>query len=480
MGYTGQSPYIPINSDDVVAVSGYNNHDWGHFCSGLNSNINKWSLWKPYRIAGNTSPTNLQVAQIKFGIDVSTARHTGLEDAVKDAATTQPAPADVSPASTAYRYLAPTGGEASPYRITDFADDPDPTSPAGLQFTRRYDGTACAPDSWHDWTLTEAQLKSCADKRYASSNNGSPNDPTNWNINGNDKGLVYSFCSVRFGIASGETVGGTPGNAMPLSFIFGEGKISSEKWRIGLAVYLPNGISAASTSPRWMVFAGLSPLTSNTGGSAFPHTASNIELCEALYYNFKTKGVTEFTFIPVMLLNSTIKIANDSASTYKTKVELIGSYNPQLLLTPTFTRCKLTITATPKPGQVEQYSDSAFRGMYSTNLIAGTYKIQVGKTVGSGSGTTLNFKYYKVIIPSGVTIKIEYAASGYGSSGNLKVTASGSNLTYYEYADQTAYGNDTTEAAMSGSPSTVAAFFYTYVAQSAPSNVTPYLMVTKI
>ncbi|MDE6022322.1 MAG: hypothetical protein K2G13_02355 [Muribaculaceae bacterium] len=480
MGYNGGKLSTPVNSDDVVAVTAYNNHDWGHFCSGLNSNINKWSLWKPYRCAGESSPTNLQVAQMHFGIDVSTARHTGLENAVKDPTHSQISPARVQESATSYQYLPPTGGAASPYRITDFADLPDETAPAGLQFARQYDANACAPDAWRDWTLTEAQLKSCADKRLDSIPGG-----TDWTIVKNGTGLTYSFCDVRFGIASGDVVGNRPSNAMPLSLLFGEDRIANEKWRIGLAVYLPYGISSVSASARWMVFAGVKPITSANGGDAFPFTGSNIELCEALWYNFKTKGVKSFTFIPCLLMNSTLTGSGDTTTgslKYKTRVELVSSLNPQLLLPPTFTKCTLTIDPTPVPGHVEQYHDSSYRGYYATNLVAGTYKVMIGTVVSSGSGYTRNFKYYRVTIPSGTTIKIEYVATGYGSTGNLKITASGSNVTYYEYASQSAYNSDTVSgAAMSATPSSAASgFFSCFVGASAPSSVTVSLEVHKI
>lgn len=480
MGYGGGKPNTPINSDDVVATTGYNNHDWGHFCSGSNTHIQKWSLWKPYRCAGEASPTNLQVAQMHFGIDVSTARHTGLENAVKDPTNSQPTPARVQESITSYKYLPPTGNAASPYRITDYADFSDETAPAGLQFLRQYDANACAPDAWRDWRLTEAQLKSCAEKRLDSIPGG-----TDWTISNNNTGLVYSFCDVRFGIASGDVVGSRPSNAMPLSLLFGEGRIANEKWRIGLAVYLPNGISSVSPGARWMVFAGLKPLVSSNGGEAFPQTASNIELCEALWYNFKTKGVTSFTFIPCLLLNVTLSGTGDTTTgslKYKTRVALVSTYSPQLLLPPTFTKCTLTIDPTPVPGHVEQYHDSTYRGYYATNLIAGTYKVMIGSVVSSGSGYTRNFKYYRVTIMSGTTIKIEYAATGYGSTGNLKITASGSNVTYHEYASQSAYNSDTVSgSAMSATPSSAAStFFSCYVGSSVPSSVTVSLEVHKI
>lgn len=422
-------------------------------------------------------PSNLTVAQLKFGIDASGARHTALENAIRNIDNTQPEPSAVSASSNAYRYLAPTGGAASPYRITDFADRPDSDAPAGLQFLRNYDGSASAPDSWRDWTLTEAQLKSCSEKTVSSIPGG-----TDWTLPTNNTGLIYTDCDVRFGIGSGDVVGYRPSNAMPLSFIFGEGKIASEKWRLGIAVYLPYGISAVSTKARWMVFAGIAPLTSSNGGNAFPRTVSNIELCQALWYNFNSKGVTSFTFIPCLLLNSTLTGTAVNSSKYTTRVDLVSSLNSQLLLPPTFSKCTLVINASPKPGHVEQYHDSSYRGYYATNLVAGTYKIMIGTVNSTSSGYTRNYRYYKVIIPSGTSIKIEHAESGYASTGNLKITASGPSVTYYEYANESAYNSDSVSgAALSATPADAGkSFFATYVGTSAPSSLSISLSVNKI
>lgn len=477
MGYASGSIKPPVNSSDVQLATDCDSHDWGHFCAAYNTGIQKWSLWKPYRCAGLGSPTNLQVAQMKFGIDVSTARHTGLENAVKSVGNVQPLPSAVTQASSPYRYDPPTGGDASPYRITDFADDDDPDAPAGLQFKRWYDPAACAPDEWHDWTLTEERLRSLSEETVSAA----PGGGTSWTVDGT-KGISYSFCSIRYGVASQETVGYRPSNAMPLSLLFGNGTIADENWRLALAVYLPYGLDSSNTKARWMLFAGRKPLSSSNGGEALPHTASSIELCKALYYNFKTKGVTGFTFIPCIIANSTLGGTAVTSSSYTTRVVLqTATYNSQLLLAPTFDRRTLTITATPVPGQVEQYSDSSFRGLYATNLVAGTYRVAVGMSSGTGGNTTISIDYYRITLTSGSSIKIEYAASGYSSSGNLKITASGSSISYYKYADQAACNSDTVSgAALSGAPANVAKLFRSYVGASVPAHVTPYLMVTKI
>lgn len=49
MGVTNGVPNTPINSDDVVSATSYNNHDWAHFCTASNTRVNKWSKRKPVR-----------------------------------------------------------------------------------------------------------------------------------------------------------------------------------------------------------------------------------------------------------------------------------------------------------------------------------------------------------------------------------------------------------------------------------------------
>lgn len=478
MGHGSNKTTIPVNSDDVVATTSYNNHDWGHFCSSSNTNINKWSLWKPYRCAGEASPSNLQVAQMHFGIDVSTARHTGLENAVRSASNSQPAPGRVAEAVSSYAYLPPTGGAASPYRITDYADTDDPNAAAqGIYFRREYDQGACAPDEWHDWRMTEALLKSLSEKTYPNTDVGG----VTWTLPDNDKGIRYQDCNLKLGPQTQEVIGYRPSNAMPLSYIFGDGRIASENWRMGVAIYLPKGVDT-DNNPRWMLFAGNGTLTSSNGRNALPFTGSSIELCKALYYNFKTHNINEFTFIPCIVLNCTPGYtAAGSASAYTTRVELLASLNAQLLLPPTFTKCKLYIDATPVPGQVEQYADSSYRGCYSTNLIAGTYKIIKTHATASGSGYNVVQKLYRVTIPSGTTVKIEHVASGYGSTGNLKLTASGNNLTVHEYADFSSYNSNTVSGSgQSVAPSSALDYFSAYIGASAPNNVSITLQVTKI
>lgn len=467
MSRNGNVIYTPVDMiGDISATLAANNGDIGTLATY--GSIQKWSLWKPYAFGGLDSPTNLEVAQHHFGINVDSARHTSLENAVKDSTNTQPDPQRVSAPSGAYAYTKPTTN----FRMGDFADFDDATAPPGLQFARRYDSGACAPDSWGDWDLTEAQLLSLSNKRLSSIPGG-----TDWAIDtAAGLGIVYTNCNVKFGVSSNETVGFRPSNAMPLSLIFGNGTISGEKWRLGLAVYLPLG-TAASNTARWMAFAGAKPLTAANGGTAFPHTASNIELCQALYYNFKTHGITSFTFIPCILCNCSLSGYASSSTQYVTRVALSLS-GAKLLCAPTFTKCTLSISATPKPGKVESYQDSAYRGYYATNLVAGTYKVQVGIVETSGSGYTRHMKWYRVTLSSNNQIVITH--SGSSSTGNLSVTASG-NVTYYEYASESAYQNNIVSGgAISTSAANAASFFMSYVGASAPASVTPTLSVTKI
>lgn len=486
MGYGAGKVTTPVGFADISNTMGSNSLDIGSLCTYGNDlyGVNKWSLWKPYRCAGLASPTNLQVAQMKFGIDVSTARHTGLENAIKLIDNTQPSPDKVTAGSTAYQYLRPTGGDASPYRTTDFADFTDSSAPAGLQFNRQYDDNACAPDTWHDWEMSQSSLESYADVLTSKITlaNDDNNDETTWTVN-SQSGIVYQFCSIRIGPQSQETIGNTPPNAMPLTLLFGNDTITKEKWRLALAVYLPYGQNSTNSKAQWMVFAGLKPLSVANGGKCLPSTLSNIDLCKALLYNVTSKNVTEFTFIPCILCNSTITghVVSTDSTRYTTRVTLVDTFSPRLLLAPTFDRRKLIVHKTPKTGEVLHYSDSTYRGLYATNLVAGTYAIAKGSVTSSGSGYSVSFDYYRVTIPSGTTIKIEYAASGYSNNGNLKVTASGSNVSYYKYADEAAYKSNTVSgSALSATPANAAKFFQTYIGAATPNSVTPYLMVSKI
>lgn len=389
MGYSGGKPTTPVNSDDVVSATGYNNHDWGHFC--LASNIKKWSLWKPYRCEGEASPTNADVAKMKFGIDVGDARYTPLENAIRNVDNTQPTPASITPSTDTYKYLPPTGGAASPYRITDFADFDDETAPAGLQFKRQYDPTACAPDEWDDWTLSQEQLTKASNVTLTNLSGD-----TDWVLPNNTGAPLYTDCKLRWGFQSHENIGNAPSNAMPLTLLFGEGKIISEVWRIGIAVYLPHGEGdgALLGTPRWMAFAGRKPLVTVAGADVLPDMASNTRLCKALLYNIG-KGTRTFSFIPCFLLNSTIARhgATAGGTLFGTDLQLLNdSKGARLLLPPTFALKTLTVTANPVPGQIVEYWDSAYRGRYASNLAGGTYKIKRGLAISTSSGTSLSFK----------------------------------------------------------------------------------------
>lgn len=482
MGNTaGQIVTTPVNSDDVVAATSYNNHDWGHFCSASNSNINKWSLWKPYRCAGESSPTNLQVVQMKFGIDVSTARHTGLENAIKSSSNPQPDPDSLTAPSGAYAYLRPLGGAASPYRITDYADDDDPTATAnGVYFKRQYDRATGSPDEWLDWKLTEAQLTSLMNKKFSSIPGG-----TSWELPDNDKGIVYSNCSIRLGPQSHEVIGYRP-NAMPLNYLFGDNRIANEKWRLGLAVFLPNGTGNSASSPRWMVFAGNKPLSTANGGGALPFTGSNIELLQAIYHNFKYKGVKVFKFFPCILLNCTLIGSTSNGTDYITRVDMSSISDPTspptLLVPPSFSKCELTIEANTPPGHVVQYSDNSFRGAYATNITSGTYNVVKTRADHSGSGYTSIQRFY-MVETTGATIEIEHVESGaYGGSGNLELTASGSNLKVTEFGNPTDLKNNRnpTVATKSVAVSAAMDYFATYIGAEAPYSISLTLDVTKI
>lgn len=97
----------PITTTKVANQLGTSSHDVGTLCT--NSNINMWAKYKPVSYATNTGITDSQRKSVNYGIQFT-----------KITSITQLGSNGVQDNSTKAKYIRPTGGSSSPYRLGDF------------------------------------------------------------------------------------------------------------------------------------------------------------------------------------------------------------------------------------------------------------------------------------------------------------------------------------------------------------------------
>lgn len=96
----------PIGVSDVKSVLGSASNDVGTLCR--NENVNKWSKYKPVKCAGLVSLASVSEWQnIGWGLEIPTAFLNITGDILEHRDST-------------WRYNKPSGGEESPYRLSDF------------------------------------------------------------------------------------------------------------------------------------------------------------------------------------------------------------------------------------------------------------------------------------------------------------------------------------------------------------------------
>lgn len=88
----------PITTTKVANTLSTSSHNVGTLCT--NSNINKWSKWKPVSYNTKTGITESQLKSIYYGLNIPTY------------------PQQITASTVTYNK--PTGGETSPYRLGDF------------------------------------------------------------------------------------------------------------------------------------------------------------------------------------------------------------------------------------------------------------------------------------------------------------------------------------------------------------------------
>lgn len=486
MAISGSIIQAPVGLMEVYEVLGWyiasgSYYDLGQACKS--AKVNKWSKWKPVRYASLTSPTCAEMIAMHMGIDVSGAKNALLKTAINNwgasASTyTAPTPDEVKASMGDYAYLQPTGGSSSPYRLTDFCADKDTLS---SPFPRQYDHDSKAPDSWRNWQLSKEELQRYAG--YYLTRGEFTTGDTSWTMD-TDKTAVYQDCNVRVSPSSGETIGDTSSNTMPLTYIFGNGTDVTDKWRLGLAIYLPYGTDTNS-NPCWGVMCGTDILMNgySNNGVVLPLPATNLRLMRALWYNYNVQRVSVFNVIPVILQNCTIDYGTlNSADQCVPFISLFDSFNASVLTTPS--KAAITLTITDNDMERTFKADTDFRYVYYSPVNGGkTYKIVKGVTVSSGSGYTFSWDYYRVTIPSGLVGIIEY--DGTSSNGHLKSTVTsgdGSTLcTVQTYANQTDMDNGVNPTSTAQVPFTnTLVYFMNYMSTDAPYSLTLQLTVNEV
>lgn len=274
----------PVSIGDVATCLGVGSYDLGTLC--VSDKINKWALYKPVNVAQIGEITLAQRKAVYCGLYPQ--QNVRLLQANANYSGTQ---VDhdlnaVMETQKEWGYTKPSGY----YRLTDFINSDNPTA-SGY---RDSENAKSSDNGWGDYTFTLSDLQACVDKSY-DYNSGT----YDWSLVQPE--LALASMNIRFGLESWLALGNVNNIEIPITYIVGDGIITSEYWRIGFAVYLPT----FSGTGKWQLFVSNAPLssgnsTSTTISKCIPYLATNQQ---ALNFMINS-GQKTFNMVPCLVKNA--------------------------------------------------------------------------------------------------------------------------------------------------------------------------------
>lgn len=364
----------PVSFADVNTVLGTRHTDLGNLCT--DSNINKWSMFKPesygemahltiaQRMAnkfGLTPRLNDKAKVVMFGYGGTDAKNIG------DSGYTI---ADIIAANLEWAYTKPSGGVASPYRQTDFAADA-----AQTYGSRGYLHSAREPiNGWSDWELSKTQLDSVISKSLVDTIYNTGSNAAEWKLDG--VWGEYSQLNCRLAAGSGSYIGGGGGDMIPLSFLLGG--VDTENWRIGIGVFISGESKMYAIVSNYPLKYLLNASTSMEAAKAFPTLGTNQFLCKKMVAALGNNNTKTFQAIPIMVRDC-IQTVGQLDGGRQTLVALSGN-NTQIYSPPSNSVSFNIILSSDTPYVEDVYTwaasattDGVFIvGRYNTGSTAGT------------------------------------------------------------------------------------------------------------
>ena len=250
--------------------------------------INKWSFYKPVRYAKNTRLTLDEIKTTYCGM--SPSANTALLYACCNYSGTQVDnnPSAVVSGQKEWTYALPTGGSSQPYRLSDFTN----TDGVG----NGYKTDAAPPDSgWSNVSYLKDTLQTAITTNIESTVGENQYD---WSIDLTTLPF-YSNFNCKIDIQSWAGIGSNDNVEIPITYITGDRLITSEYWRLGIAVYIP---SIASTG-KWQLFVSRYPLKSSAISSDMNKILPSLATNTLAIRQMLTSGQTSFDCIPCLVKN---------------------------------------------------------------------------------------------------------------------------------------------------------------------------------
>jgi hypothetical protein len=271
MGYNSDGRYVtkPVSINDVQRALGSAQNDLGTLCT--NTNINKWAKYKPVKVAKVGRLTYNELANAKFGlvpaqnILLKTYGDGSDGTVIPNKATLE----SVLDANADWLYQQPTGGTASPYRLTDFYAPSDNDGGYGY-----YGDTPQPLSNVSDWVLNLSDIYNC----YAATI-GYTSGTESWKVNDTIGAPTYSALSFRFDSTSYGNIGGMDVKAIPLNDLLGLMN-TNEYWRLVIAVQVPRSGAFQTMrffTSRWSFLDAHNQ--SNPAALVLPSISTNQTLC---------------------------------------------------------------------------------------------------------------------------------------------------------------------------------------------------------
>lgn len=288
----------PVNQADVQSALNISSsvNTWSALCKHANNN--KWTIFKPERIAqatrltlaqrqtnhfGLTPQYNTEAEKVAYGYGGTDAKNIG------DSGFTI---ADIIAGNTEWPYTKPTGG-SYPYRITDYCADSAHTY--GIQ---GYNHRARSPLSgWSDWELDKSELQTIISQNLYNTVYNRDTSAAEWKLDG--VWGPYNKISGRLTPSSGSNMGSGGTDMIPLSWLMGG--ITTENWRIGVGVFVPNEPKLLIFVSDWAMRYLVNASTIMDQGKAFPSLGTNQYLCKKMLAALGSGTSVTFQAVPLLV-----------------------------------------------------------------------------------------------------------------------------------------------------------------------------------
>ena len=302
-----------LSVSEVAVMLDVSSQDVGSVCTS--SSINKWARYKPVNYRSVSRLTNEQLKSVQFGL--TPKEHVKLEtfNYIGDAGSGFTVD-DILGYNEEWEYKRPSGGAASPYRLSDFMRAEGDSVNWGY-----YPLTPPPISDYSGWTISLTTIRNVANSTNLTSGSSAYNSVYNKGELGDATYHQFKMMWSEDGTSWGN-IGGQDSHAIPITaLLFGNMNTpTNQYWRLALAVHIPiqnsNGFIGYFVSRS--TFANLKVTNSNDNQYILPSISTNPYMCQLIsdYMDYRYNNHLSSATNPKITLRAVFCLVKDMGAEY--------------------------------------------------------------------------------------------------------------------------------------------------------------------